>query len=202
MRATIPAAEAFQPLSASTLPAGQEVSPRSSTVPPRAGAGVTPGQRHANLRHHYAGTVRAVAARAHQRLVLRRAEPGAGGHLRPAQHHQLLARRAVHAGRLPGAARADPFRHELLGGAAGGAGCGRRARRAGRAADAAPPVQARPPLRPAADLRPGADRRGHRCATTSASRARPTRCPRRCRAAPTWASCSCRCTAAGWWWPR
>src|SRR6516162_2377006 len=51
-------------------------------------------------RHQLAGPVRPVADRTHQRLVLRAAQPGARRHLRHAQHHQLHARRAVHAGRV------------------------------------------------------------------------------------------------------
>ena len=47
-----------------------------------------------------AGAVRAASARPHQRLVLRDAEPRPRDHLRPAQHHQFRAWRAVHDGRV------------------------------------------------------------------------------------------------------
>ena len=56
--------------------------------------------RDRTLRHPGAGPVRPAADRAHQRRVLRDAEPRARRHLRPAQHHQLHARRAVHDGRV------------------------------------------------------------------------------------------------------
>ena len=55
-----------------------------------------------NLRHPAAGLPRPAAARPGQRLVLRDAEPGPGGDLRPAQHRQLRARRALHDRRLRG----------------------------------------------------------------------------------------------------
>ena len=55
-----------------------------------------------------------------------------------------------------------------------------RARRDHRTPDPQAPVQARPAVRPAADLRPGADRSKACSATTSASRASPTPCPKRC----------------------
>ncbi len=113
-----------------------------------------------NLRHTVAGAVRSVAHRADQRLVLRAAQPRAGGDLRHAQHHQLRPRRPVHDGRLHGLFPAALFRLELLVGAGDRAVHGRRLRRRHRAPVPAAAVQARPSLRPAADLRSGADHRG------------------------------------------
>ncbi len=57
-------------------------------------------RRDGNLRHPDAGLPGPAAARARQRLVLRDAEPRPGGHLRPARHRQLRARRALHDGRV------------------------------------------------------------------------------------------------------
>jgi hypothetical protein len=68
-------------------------------------------------RHTAAGAVWAVAARADQRLVLCDAVAWSGGHLRPAQHHQFRARRAVHDGRIRRLDAADLSGHRLLVGA-------------------------------------------------------------------------------------
>ena len=113
------------------------------------------------VRHQLAGPVRATADRAHQRLVLRAAQPRARRHLRHAQHHQLHPRRPVHAGRLHGVLPAAICRDRLLVGDRHRAARGRDHRHHHRAAVPAMALQARPSLRPAADLRSRAHYRGH-----------------------------------------
>ena len=105
VRATIPADQAFRPLADGELPAG-EVSIDRPAPRPRSrrceaqGRGTGHRCSHGNLRRPDAGAVRPAADRADQRRVLRDAVARARGDLRPAQHHQLHARRAVHDGRV------------------------------------------------------------------------------------------------------
>ena len=75
---------------------------RPPSIQPQGDAHVRPP------RHPAPGPVRPAPARADQRLVLRDAEPRAGGDLRAPQHHQLRPRRPVHDGRFrrPGCSRA------------------------------------------------------------------------------------------------
>ena len=115
-----------------------------------------------------------------QRLVLRDAEPGPGGDLRPARDRQLRARRALHDRRLRGLRRVDTLRHQLLVRADHRAAGRRRARRRHRAHLLLKHLyKHRSDLRPAADLRPGAaDRRGRVPLRCSASPASPIRCPK------------------------
>src|SRR5205085_44932 len=128
---------------------------RISNRPPAAQAGLA-------LRYHDsdAGAVRSAPHRADQRRLLRDAEPGAVGHLRPAQHHQLRARRAVHDGRLRRVLRVAVGRPRLLAVAADRAGRGRPLRGGARAHDAQAALPPRSPLRVAADVRRGAGRPG------------------------------------------
>src|SRR5437764_10901905 len=61
-----------------------------------------------------AAVLRAALGRADQRRLLRDAEPWPRGDLRPLEHHQLHAWRAVHAGRLLRLVSAELARHRLL----------------------------------------------------------------------------------------
>ena len=117
-------------------------------------------RRDRNLRHTDAGPVRPAADRAHQRRVLRDADARARRDLRPAQHHQLHARRPVHDGRVLRVVPARALGRRLLVVAAARADRRRRDRRRHRAHDALAALQARPPVRAAADLRPRADHPG------------------------------------------
>ena len=106
-----------------------------------------------------AGVPRPAAGRAHQRLVLRHAEPRPRDHLRPAAGHQLRAWRAIHAGRLRRLPAAGASRHRLLAGPDPGAADRRRHRRGDRAAGAVAALRCRSALWPAAHLRPRLDAR-------------------------------------------
>src|SRR5215472_12228920 len=106
-----------------------------------------------------AGDVRATSRRAHQRRILRDAEPRAGGDLRAPQHHQLHARRAIHAGRVLRLVLTERIGARLLAGVDPGADHRRRPRDRDRAPAAAPYLWPRPPLRPIVDLWSGADHR-------------------------------------------
>src|SRR5947199_13672 len=106
-----------------------------------------------NLRHSIAGAVRAIAARADQRLVLRAAQSRPRRDLRHAQHHQFRAWRALHDGRVLRLLPAPPHRHRLLVGADHRADCGRHFWHDPGTDHAAMADWARPSLRPAAHLR-------------------------------------------------
>ncbi len=149
------------------------------------------------LRHPGAGPVRPAADRAHQRRVLRDAEPRARRHLRPAQHHQLHARRAVHDGRVLRVVPARALGCRLLVVAAARAAARRRDRRRHRADDAVAALQARPPVRAPADVRPGAHHPGrvHQLLRQLRPAVPAARGVRRRRS--TSGSCSCRSIARG-----
>ena len=136
LRATIPADQAFRPMDQGDCPLVKKTV--SDPRPVRRGmhplaraAADSPWQQgrlwtgsdevadsDRDLRRPHPGPVRPVADRADQRLVLRAAVAGAGGDLRPAEHHQLHARRAVHDGRLRRLPAAQQAGHRLLVGAA------------------------------------------------------------------------------------
>src|SRR5690606_22325339 len=106
------------------------------------------------------GALRAAAARSDQRVFLCDPVAGAGSDLRPAQHHQLHARRAVYAGCLRCLDAADLSWHRLLVGAPHRAGRRWHHRHHHRAAADLAALPPRPSLRAAAYLRPRADHPG------------------------------------------
>ena len=141
---------------------------------------------------------RAAAARAGQRLVLRHPQPRAGRDLRPAGHHQLRPRRALHDGGVLASGPAQTFGPQLLGALIARRWWSGHFRGGGRA-PALRWLYKLDPLRPAAHLRHRADHRGASSATSTASSGLaydpvPGGC---CRAASISASCSCPTTAAG-----
>ena len=104
------------------------LAPRSDAAArSRRGAGATASAAHRDrdLRHPARRDPRAADARAGERLVLRHAEPRAGGDLRADGRGQLRPRRLLHPRRIRRAARSAVARHQLLGGAAAGAAAGR-----------------------------------------------------------------------------
>src|SRR6266700_2697016 len=122
-------------------------------VPACAGTTNALGVAFGGLTDIYAGTLRSTADRADQWRVLRHALARPGGDLRPAQHHQLHAWRALYDGSVLRVVSAAVPRPGLLVGAADRAARGRCVRRDHRTDDAFALVQARSPLRPTADLR-------------------------------------------------
>src|SRR5271163_2243119 len=104
-------------------------------------------------RHFDAATLRAIADRSDQRLVLRVAEPGSGGDLRHVEYRQLRARRVLYGRRLHRLFPAASGRRELLGRPRPRPADRRRGRR-DHGTDLAEAYRgARPSLWPAAHLR-------------------------------------------------
>ena len=144
-------------------------------------------------------SVRAAAARADQRRLLRAAVARARGDLRDAEHHQFRPWRAVHDGRLRGLDGAELSRHRLLVGADRLAAGDRRVRAAAGTHHHPPALRARSALRPAAHLRARARHRGavpQRVRLVGPALQHPARARR---APPISASCPCRTIAAGSW---
>src|SRR5450830_293980 len=104
------------------------------------------------IRHTPASLVEPAVAGPRERLVLRDAVAGTGGHFRPAQRDQLCTRHLVHARRVRGMDRADLLRDQLLADADSG-GADRRPVRQNYGKDhAALAVRAGSPVRSVADV--------------------------------------------------